>query len=136
MNFNIFVDYRTSQAITALLRRLGLTYQGKESYGKIRINGLALRRWFQPKLSSPFLGKPGELSSLQLGKGITHQQRNIRTGNLSLEWREKYLASSRKTWDMVKMLISKCEPLICPKPNLHLHSMHNLWMDEDHSFLL
>ncbi|KAJ0009980.1 hypothetical protein Pint_34842 [Pistacia integerrima] len=76
---------RTSQAITALLRRLGLTYQGKESYGKIRINGLALRRWFQPKLSSPFSGKPGELSSLQLGKGITHQQRNIRTSNLSLE---------------------------------------------------
>ncbi|KAJ4716706.1 putative Pentatricopeptide repeat-containing protein [Melia azedarach] len=76
---------RTSQAVAALLRRLRLGYQGNESYGKIRINGLALKRWFQPKLASPFSGKPGELRSLQLGKGITHQQRNIRTGNFSLE---------------------------------------------------
>ncbi|KAL5791128.1 hypothetical protein ACOSQ2_006016 [Xanthoceras sorbifolium] len=76
---------RMSQAITSLLRRLGLTYQGNESSGKIRINGLSLKRWLQPKLATPFSGKPGELSSFQLGKGITHQQRNIRTGNLSLE---------------------------------------------------
>ncbi|KAK4836674.1 hypothetical protein QYF36_026084 [Acer negundo] len=76
---------RMSQAVTSLLRRLGLTYQGNESLGKIRINGLSLRRWFQPKLATPFSGKPGELSSFQLGKGITHQQRNIRTGNLSLD---------------------------------------------------
>ncbi|KAK3195318.1 hypothetical protein Dsin_026628 [Dipteronia sinensis] len=76
---------RMSQAVTSLLRRLGLTYQGNESLGKIRINGLSLRRWFQPKLATPFSGKPGEPSSFQLGKGITHQQRNIRTGNLSLD---------------------------------------------------
>ncbi|KAK2665499.1 hypothetical protein Ddye_004073 [Dipteronia dyeriana] len=81
----IKVAERMSQAITSLLRRLGLTYQGNESLGKIRINGLSLRRWFQPKLATPFSGKPGEPSSFQLGKGITHQQRNIRTGNLSLD---------------------------------------------------
>ncbi|XP_039006352.1 pentatricopeptide repeat-containing protein MRL1, chloroplastic-like isoform X1 [Hibiscus syriacus] len=77
---------RIGQAIAALLRRMGLPYQGNESYGKIRINGLALRRWFQPKLASPFTGKPGEwnASQMRLGKGISHQQRNIRTGNLSL----------------------------------------------------
>ncbi|KAK9287449.1 hypothetical protein L1049_015870 [Liquidambar formosana] len=78
---------RISQAVAALLRRLGLPYQGNESYGKIRIGGLAVRRWFQPKLASPFSGKLADLSSSQsrLGKGITYQQRNIRTGNLSLE---------------------------------------------------
>ncbi|KAG7975836.1 hypothetical protein I3843_06G120200 [Carya illinoinensis] len=78
---------RVSQAVAALLRRLGLQYQGNESYGKIRINGLVLRRWFQPKLAPPFMGKPGDWSSSQsrLGKGITHQQRDIRTGNLSSE---------------------------------------------------
>lgn len=78
---------RASQAVAALLRRLGLQYQGNESYGKIRINGLSLRRWFQPKLTSPFSGKPGDWSSSQsrLGKGIIHQQRDIRTGILSLD---------------------------------------------------
>ncbi|XP_022747971.1 pentatricopeptide repeat-containing protein MRL1, chloroplastic-like [Durio zibethinus] len=78
---------RIGQAITALLRRLGLPYQGNESNGKIRINGLALQRWFRPKLASPFTGKPGEwnASQMRLGKGISHQQRSIRTGNLSLD---------------------------------------------------
>ncbi|XVF45446.1 hypothetical protein PTKIN_Ptkin02bG0207000 [Pterospermum kingtungense] len=78
---------RVGQAIAALLRRIGLPYQGNESYGKIRINGLALQRWFQPKLVSPFTGKPGEwnASQMQLGKQIARQQRNIRTGNLSLD---------------------------------------------------
>ncbi|GLU02793.1 hypothetical protein SLE2022_200280 [Rubroshorea leprosula] len=77
---------RIGQEIASLLRRIGLTYQGNESYGKIRISGVKLKRWFQPKLSS-FSGKPGEWSSSQwrLGKGIAHQQRSIRTGNLSLE---------------------------------------------------
>ncbi|KAF5727843.1 putative Pentatricopeptide repeat-containing protein [Tripterygium wilfordii] len=76
---------RIGQAVAALLRRLRLPYQGNESYGKIRINGLVLRRWFQPKLASPFRIKRGELSlsQLELGKEIIHQQRNIRTGNLS-----------------------------------------------------
>ncbi|KAK6253797.1 hypothetical protein QUC31_015517 [Theobroma cacao] len=78
---------RIGQAIAALLKRIGLPYQGNESFGKIRINGLALKRWFQPKLASPFTGKPGEwnASQMRLGKGISHQQRNIRTGNLSLD---------------------------------------------------
>lgn len=81
---------RVSQVVAAMLRRLGLQYHGNESYGKIRINGLTLRRWFQPKLDSPFIGKPGEWSPFssqsRLGKGIIHQQRDIRTGNLSLDW--------------------------------------------------
>ncbi|PON55119.1 Tetratricopeptide-like helical domain containing protein [Parasponia andersonii] len=78
---------RVGQAVAALLRRLGLSYQGNESYGKIRINGLTIKRWFMPKLASPFSGKPEEinLSQFRLGKGIAHQQRNIRTGNLSLD---------------------------------------------------
>ncbi|KAG6571044.1 Pentatricopeptide repeat-containing protein MRL1, chloroplastic, partial [Cucurbita argyrosperma subsp. sororia] len=78
---------RVGQAVAALLRRLGLPYQGDESSGKIRINGLALKRWLQPKLSNSLSGKPGEFSSFQsrLREGISHQQRNIRTGNLSLD---------------------------------------------------
>ncbi|KAG6605010.1 Pentatricopeptide repeat-containing protein MRL1, chloroplastic, partial [Cucurbita argyrosperma subsp. sororia] len=78
---------RVGQAVAALLRRLGLPYQGNESSGKIRINGLALRRWMQPKHSDSRIGKPGEFSSFQsrLGKEISHQQRNIRSGHLSLD---------------------------------------------------
>ncbi|KAK3028636.1 hypothetical protein RJ639_037816 [Escallonia herrerae] len=75
---------RISQAVAALLRRLGISYLGNESYGKIRINGVVVKRWFLPKLASRFSGKPSYLSSNQsrLGRGITHQQRNIRSGNL------------------------------------------------------
>ncbi|KAJ8764976.1 hypothetical protein K2173_010443 [Erythroxylum novogranatense] len=78
---------RISQAVASLFRRLGLPYQGSESYGRIRINGISLRRWFQPKLASPFSGKPEELSTSQfrIGKGILDQQRNIRIQNLSLD---------------------------------------------------
>ncbi|KAF6166538.1 hypothetical protein GIB67_005400 [Kingdonia uniflora] len=78
---------RVGQAVGALLRRLGLQYQGNESYGKIRINGISVKRWLQPKLGPPFSGKPAELNSskMHLGKGIADQQRNIRTSNLSLD---------------------------------------------------
>ncbi|KAJ4833306.1 hypothetical protein Tsubulata_004333 [Turnera subulata] len=78
---------RTGQAVASLLRRLGLPYQGNESYGKIRIDGISLRRWLQPKLAIPFSGNPGEwsLSQSRIGKGISYQQRDIRTGNWSLE---------------------------------------------------
>ncbi|KAJ6739193.1 PENTATRICOPEPTIDE REPEAT-CONTAINING PROTEIN MRL1 CHLOROPLASTIC [Salix koriyanagi] len=83
----INVAGRISQAVASLLRRLGLPYQGNESFGKIRINGISLRRWLQPKLDSPFSGKPGEWGTSQsrLGKEISFQQRNIRTGDFSLE---------------------------------------------------
>ncbi|XP_042419355.1 pentatricopeptide repeat-containing protein MRL1, chloroplastic-like isoform X3 [Zingiber officinale] len=80
---------RVGQAVGSLLRRLGLPYQGDESYGKLRINGLALRRWFQPKVtSSSFPGKPADMISTtaRLAKGIAKQQRDIRISqNLSLE---------------------------------------------------
>lgn len=78
---------RISQAVAALLRRLGLAYLGNESYGKIRIHGVAVKRWFKPKLASPFSVKPMEvsLSESQLAKGISNQQRNIRIGNFFLE---------------------------------------------------
>ncbi|KAH6780127.1 hypothetical protein C2S52_011364 [Perilla frutescens var. hirtella] len=78
---------RISQAIAALLRRLGLSYQGNESYGKIRINGITIRKWFQPKFGSRYSDKQIELSSslIHLGSGISRQQRKIRTGHLSLE---------------------------------------------------
>lgn len=78
---------RISRAVAALLRRLGIPYIGNESFGKIRINGVIVKKWLQPKLASSFSGKPAYLSSSQsrLGRGIYHQQRNIRTGDLSLE---------------------------------------------------
>ncbi|KAK7264209.1 hypothetical protein RJT34_31814 [Clitoria ternatea] len=78
---------RVGQEVAALLRRLQIPYHGTESKGKLRINGLALKKWFQPKLMSPFSGKPGDWSSSlsRLGRSISHQQRNIRTGNLSMD---------------------------------------------------
>ncbi|XP_047329049.1 pentatricopeptide repeat-containing protein MRL1, chloroplastic-like [Impatiens glandulifera] len=86
-NKEISIAGRTSQSIAALLRRLGLIYVGSEANGKIRINGVVIKKWLQPKLHSPFDRNPMELGSSQsrLGKGIIHQQRNIRTGNLSLD---------------------------------------------------
>ncbi|XP_028767985.1 pentatricopeptide repeat-containing protein MRL1, chloroplastic [Neltuma alba] len=83
----ISVSGRAGQAVAAMLRRLRIPYQGNESFGKIRISGVTLRKWLQPKLASPFSGKPGDLSLSQsrLGKSISLQQRNIRTGNLSLD---------------------------------------------------
>lgn len=85
----INVSARKSQAIGALFRRLRLPYQGSESSGKIRINGLAVKKWLQPKLASSFSGNQAQtqlgLSQLRLAKGISHQQRKIRTGNLSLD---------------------------------------------------
>ncbi|XP_051146812.1 pentatricopeptide repeat-containing protein MRL1, chloroplastic [Andrographis paniculata] len=83
----IHIASRISQAIAALLRRLGLSYLGNESYGKIRINGVIIRKWFQPKFSSRFNVKRIDHSSSMryLGSGISHQQRKIRTGYLSLE---------------------------------------------------
>ncbi|XP_047944173.1 pentatricopeptide repeat-containing protein MRL1, chloroplastic-like [Salvia hispanica] len=78
---------RVSQEVAALLRRLGLSYQGNGSYGKIRINGITIRKWFQPKLGSPFTEKKMELSSplANLASGINRQRRKIRTVHLSLE---------------------------------------------------
>ncbi|XP_006359636.1 pentatricopeptide repeat-containing protein MRL1, chloroplastic isoform X1 [Solanum tuberosum] len=78
---------RINRAVAALLRRLGLPYQGNESFGKIRINGVIVKRWFQPKLESPFSWEQTDFSFSQtrLRKGISHQQRTIRTGDLSLD---------------------------------------------------
>ncbi|KAG6413463.1 hypothetical protein SASPL_126174 [Salvia splendens] len=78
---------RVSQEVAALLRRLGLSYQGNGSYGKIRINGITIRKWFQPKLGSPFTEKKMELSSslTNLASGINRQRSKIRTVHLSLE---------------------------------------------------
>jgi len=85
----ISVAGRIGQAIAAMLRRLGLAYQGNESYGKIRIFGIVVKKWLRPKLAYPFgLGvvTPSILSSQsRLGKAISDQQRNIRTGNLFLD---------------------------------------------------
>ncbi|XP_047324853.1 pentatricopeptide repeat-containing protein MRL1, chloroplastic-like [Impatiens glandulifera] len=78
---------RISQSVAASMRRLGLTYIGSESNGKVRINGVVVKKWLRPKLDSPFnLKQQMELGSTQsriLGKGISHQQRSIRTGDLS-----------------------------------------------------
>ncbi|XP_062201614.1 pentatricopeptide repeat-containing protein MRL1, chloroplastic-like isoform X2 [Phragmites australis] len=77
---------RIGQAVGALLRRLGISYQGEESHGRMRIDGLTLRRWFNPKLkSTSSTAAPADLLPLpsRLAKGIADQQREIR--NLSLE---------------------------------------------------
>lgn len=77
---------RIGQAIGSLLRRLGISYQGEESHGRMRINGLTLRRWFNPKLNSKSSSAaPADLLPLssRLAKGIADQQRDIRS--LSLE---------------------------------------------------
>ncbi|XP_049350603.1 pentatricopeptide repeat-containing protein MRL1, chloroplastic isoform X1 [Solanum verrucosum] len=79
---------RINRAVAALLRRLGLPYQGNESFGKIRINGVIVKRWLQPKLESPFSWEQtgfSFFSQTRLRKGISHQQRTIRTGDLSLD---------------------------------------------------
>ncbi|XP_060168556.1 pentatricopeptide repeat-containing protein MRL1, chloroplastic isoform X2 [Lycium barbarum] len=78
---------RINQAIASLLRRLGLPYPGNESCGKIRINGVIVKRWFQPKFESPLSWKLTGLSfsPTRLRKGISQQQRDIRAGNLSLD---------------------------------------------------
>lgn len=81
---------RVGQAVGSLLRRLGLPYQGNESYGKIRITGLSLRRWSKVKITgSTFAKRPGEMipTSTRLSKGISDQQRSIRSSsNLLAEW--------------------------------------------------
>ncbi|KAJ0883683.1 putative tetratricopeptide-like helical domain superfamily, pentacotripeptide-repeat region of PRORP [Helianthus annuus] len=78
---------RVTQGISALLRRLRISYIGNESFGKIRINGVVAKKWLSPKLSSPYGGKPTDFgsSNSRLGKGISDQQRHIRSGNLSFE---------------------------------------------------
>ncbi|KAI3803999.1 hypothetical protein L1987_32166 [Smallanthus sonchifolius] len=78
---------RVTQGISALLRRLRISYIGNESFGKIRINGVVVKKWLSPKLSSPYGGKPTDFvsSNSRLGKGISNQQRHIRSGNLSFE---------------------------------------------------
>ncbi|KAL9244956.1 hypothetical protein vseg_018669 [Gypsophila vaccaria] len=83
----INVSGRVSQTVGALLRRLRLPYQGNESHGKIRITGLSVKRWFQPKLNASLGGKQSELGLFQLGltQGISNQRRSIRTGSLSLD---------------------------------------------------
>lgn len=78
---------RISQSLAGLLRRLGIAYQGNESYGKIRINGVSIRKWFEPKLESSFIRSTTHKSWSHghLSSGILRQQRTIRTGLLSLE---------------------------------------------------
>lgn len=83
----INISGRVGQAVAALLRRLKLAYQGDVSYGKIRVNGLSLRRWFTPKFMFPSYGvKSTTLASSQswLSKEITSQQRDIRLKNFEL----------------------------------------------------
>lgn len=79
--------FRAGQAVAALFRRVRIPYQGSESNGKLRINSVGLTKWYQPKLESPKFGLQGDWSSSQsrLGKNISNQQRNIRTGNLSFD---------------------------------------------------
>ncbi|KNA20083.1 hypothetical protein SOVF_055530 [Spinacia oleracea] len=88
----INVSARLSQAVGALFRRLRLPYQGSESSGKIKINGFVVKKWLQPKLIPSFSGNQAPPVQLQLGlsqfrlaKEIMHQQRKIRSGNLSLD---------------------------------------------------
>ncbi|KZV53463.1 Pentatricopeptide repeat-containing protein [Dorcoceras hygrometricum] len=83
----INLTVRISQSLAGVLRRLGIAYLGNESYGKIRINGVSIRRWFEPKLESSFTRSTTHqsLSYGHLSSGIIRQQRTIRSGLLSLE---------------------------------------------------
>ena len=83
----MFTMNRVTQGFSALLRRLRISYIGNESFGKIRINGVVVKKWLSPKLSSPYGGKATDFGSSisRLGKGISNQQRDIRSGNLSYE---------------------------------------------------
>ncbi|KVH96510.1 Pentatricopeptide repeat-containing protein [Cynara cardunculus var. scolymus] len=77
---------RVTQAISALLRRLRISYIGNESFGKIRINGVVVKKWLSPKLAINYGGKPTDYYNYsRLGRGIINQQRHIRSGNLSYE---------------------------------------------------
>lgn len=84
-----FLFNRISQGVGSLFRRIRLPYQGSESSGKIRISGLAVKKWLQPKLVSSSSVNSAQtqlgLSQLRLAKEITRQQRKIRSGNLSLD---------------------------------------------------
>ncbi|EYU37881.1 hypothetical protein MIMGU_mgv1a002592mg [Erythranthe guttata] len=79
-----FAD-RRSQALAALLRRLGLSYQGNESFGKMKLNGLTIRMWLQPELGTPFGGKKIDRGPplRRLGSDLSRQRQKIRTGHLS-----------------------------------------------------
>ncbi|KAG4966980.1 hypothetical protein JHK87_032631 [Glycine soja] len=73
---------RAGQAVGALLRRLQIPHQGSESNGKLRIGGLALKKWFQPKLASPFSNTYGtELVLFQtlLRRGLANQETKVQT---------------------------------------------------------
>ncbi|KAH9537900.1 hypothetical protein CY35_16G076200 [Sphagnum magellanicum] len=80
---------RTGQAVTALLRRLRLKFQGHESSGEIHITVLAIRKWLQPN-STPQSFNPAFMHSEvnsspyhQLVKNLSDQQRAIRMGGVS-----------------------------------------------------
>eukprot|EP00850_Spirogloea_muscicola_P005250 SM000023S07706 [mRNA] locus=s23:1070850:1076326:- [translate_table: standard] len=77
---------RTGQAIAALLRRMGIAYQGSESVGRLKLTASALSKWM--KLSPATVNgvqalypahAPGPPFQ-QLAKGIVQQQRAIRMG--------------------------------------------------------
>ncbi|GAB2225075.1 hypothetical protein Droror1_Dr00005860 [Drosera rotundifolia] len=82
----ISIAPKISRSVGALLRRLGIDYIGYVSQGKIRIDGLTVKRWLQPTVVNSFDVKQNELNTFQsrLGRGIRDQRRNIRIEDLSL----------------------------------------------------
>jgi hypothetical protein len=82
-------NYRTGQAVTALLRRLRLKFQGHESSGEIHITVLAIRKWLQPNstpqsFNAAFVHSEVNSSPYhQLVKNLSDQQRAIRMGGVS-----------------------------------------------------
>lgn len=79
----VMVISRTSQAVVALLRRLGLNFHGHESSGKLKITSAAIRHWLRPNpakqvqnLTMWQLDSGPQHSSL--GKKIAEQQRMMR----------------------------------------------------------
>ncbi|XP_024542518.1 pentatricopeptide repeat-containing protein MRL1, chloroplastic [Selaginella moellendorffii] len=87
----ITVTRRNGQALAALLRKLKLRFNGKESLGKIRLHPVALSQWFKPSAATPSPSSPAKARvdhanlgvlprPLMLGKSIAEQQRAIRMG--------------------------------------------------------
>ncbi|GBG66626.1 hypothetical protein CBR_g66762 [Chara braunii] len=91
-NTTVRIAGRSAQAVTALLRKLHLSFQGSASTGTIRLNGGTIMRWLDPNKdqvrSAAGYQVPGFRAYdpgnpyTRLAKSITDQQRAIRLGEI------------------------------------------------------
>lgn len=81
---SVNISGRSGQAVASLLRRLKLSYQGNESYGKIRISGKAIKNWLRPEHIS-FQLSTHLANGIGIGVDLGQQQRAIRLQQLSIQ---------------------------------------------------